>query len=109
MPAMPCVLFDLDDTIIDFTSNVTAARLQARSRPALRHGVQSAALDRAFAAAAAQFWADPDLARDGRRDLIAASANILRRAGDVLRLQISADEALALSREYRSLRDEGVR
>lgn len=105
---MRYVCFDLDDTLIDFTSNVASAGLQAAERIAHRYGIPAAGLNSAFGAEATRFWADPDLAREGRRDLIATSARIMQRAGAALGLALTTDEALLFSREYRVLRDEGV-
>jgi putative hydrolase of the HAD superfamily len=99
------ILFDLDDTIIDDSSNVTEGWLAAveYEAPAL-NGLAMADVVAAVHEVRRWYWADPERHRVGRADLRAASAWIVTEA---LRRFGIEDAALGqrISHHYRDLRE----
>jgi putative hydrolase of the HAD superfamily len=101
------IFFDLDDTIIDDSSNVEEAWLAAvESESRALAGISAAEVVAAVHEVRAWYWSDPERHRVGRADLIAASTSILTEA---LRRFGVEDESLArrISNRYRELRDGG--
>jgi putative hydrolase of the HAD superfamily len=109
-PHLPTViLFDLDDTIVDYGSSTEPAWRQvcAAGAAVLPRG-DAATLLAAVNRVRAWFWSDPERHRRGRADLRAASTAIVAQA---LR-ELGHDEpALAqqLAGSYRDLRDRSLR
>jgi putative hydrolase of the HAD superfamily len=104
-PLPAAILFDLDDTIIDDSSNVEAGWLAAvgGQAGALR-GVAPAAVVEAVHVVRTWYWSDPERHRAGRADLRAASTWIL---GEALGRFGIHDPELAgrIAHRYRDLRD----
>ncbi len=103
------VLFDLDDTIIDFTGNQEWAWQEACRAAAERvSGLDPLRLRETIRTVADWYWGDPVRHREGRRDLRAASAGIVRTSLE--RLGVAAPAALprAVADHYRDLRDGGL-
>jgi len=104
------VLFDLDDTIVDFTGNQEAAWREASRWAAERlPGLDAEAFARAAIATSAWFWSDARRHLEGRRDLRAASAQVARLAIERLGTP-AAPPALPveIAHRYRDLRDAGL-
>jgi putative hydrolase of the HAD superfamily len=103
------ILFDLDDTIIDFSWNsseswsLTCLEVQAET------GADPAALQRTIGDVANHFWADHDRAEEGRRDLILASATIVAEAFAALDVPVRPDLPREMSARYRKRREAGIR
>ena len=103
------ILFDLDDTIVDFTWNQSASWRQACFEARSETGVDADELHASITATAGRFWSDHDLAEEGRRDLRTASATIVAEALAGLGVSMRADLPREMSERYRNLRDEGIR
>ncbi|MEX2229733.1 MAG: HAD family hydrolase [Dehalococcoidia bacterium] len=104
------VLFDLDDTLIDFTGNQTWAWSEACRWASDRlGGLEPEPFADVIRATGAWYWSDADRHRAGRRDLRAASAEIVRlafaRAGVA---PADADTPRVLAHHFRDLREAGV-
>lgn len=104
-PPPAVVLFDLDDTIIDFGGSAGASwRTVCEERSGEVR--DAAALYDAIEATRAWFWSDPERHRVGRADLVAATTRIV---GDAL--ESTGDDvtlAPALAARYRVLRHEAT-
>ena len=107
--ALPlAILFDLDDTLIDDSANITDGWLAAvESEAHALRGLATADVVAAVHEVRNWYWSDADRHRIGRADLRAASAWIL---GEALGRFGLKDEALArrIAHRYRDLR-EGAR
>ena len=80
VPAAPdAVLFDLDDTLIDYSGNVEACWDAACARGAMA-GVDPAAVARAIHTVREWFWSDPVRHRRERVDMIGAWTKIAAQA-----------------------------
>jgi len=100
------IIFDLDDTLLDDSSQVESCWLEACREAAARlAGLDSLALRAAIKCEADWYWSDPGRHREGRMDLRAASAGIVARALADLGFD-RADIAREVSGHYRDLRDE---
>ena len=103
------ILFDLDDTIIDFSWNVAECwRLtcrEARSETGADPDALAAAIDRT----ADRFWSNHDRAEEGRRDLRTASATIVAEAFGELGISVRSALPMEMSDRYRGRRHEGIR
>jgi len=100
------IFFDMDGTILDWTTGMEESWLAACER----HAVDAHTPDDVHAAIRARrtwFWDDPKRAYRGRMDLDAASREIVRRA--FADLGLSADDtAHSLADHYRALRLEAI-
>lgn len=99
------IIFDLDDTILDDSSQVEPCWQQAcREAARALDGLDPVALRAAIKREADWYWSDPERHREGRLDLRAASAGIVARA-----LAALGFENERLAREtanlYRDLRE----
>jgi len=103
------VLFDLDDTLIDFTGNIEASWLAALegARPYLG-GVDPAIAHMAIDRVSSWYWSDPDRHREGRRDLRAAGADVVRMGLGDIGVSASAEVCRAIANDYRDRRDAGL-
>ena len=100
------IIFDLDDTILDDSSQVEACWQEAcREAAGALGGVDPMALRAAIKREADWYWSDPGRHREGRMDLRSASAGIVARALAELGFD-AADIAREISDHYRDLRDE---
>lgn len=105
----PCkaIFFDLDDTLVDFDGPGLARACWELTcaEAAVSTGVAAAQLQEACEGASSWYWSDPERHRQGRLDLLAATATIVDQA-----LEASGspdpDHALVIAKRYRSLRDE---
>lgn len=83
---MTALLFDLDDTLLDYTTGVEVCWAESCATVAAPAGVDAVALARAIGEVGRWFWADPDRHRRERIDMIAAwgkiAAGALERLGD---------------------------
>ena len=105
MSSPAAILFDLDDTIIDDSSNVETGWLAAvESEDGALRGVAPAVVVEAVHEVRAWYWSDPERHRAGRADLRAASTWILGEA--LSRFGIHDPElARRIAHRYRDLRD----
>jgi putative hydrolase of the HAD superfamily len=107
-PPPAVVLFDLDDTIIDFGSSAgTSWRTVCDEAAAAGAIADAEALRDAIERTSAWFWSDAERHRVGRADLVAATTRIVGQAleetGD------DAGQAAALAVRYRELRHAATR
>lgn len=103
------ILFDLDDTIVDFSWNQAESWRLTCIEVERETGADPDALRAAIGEAGRTFWADHDRAERGRRDLHAASAEIVAEAFAALAITARADLPREMSERYRARRDEGIR
>jgi len=103
------ILFDLDDTIVDFSWNQAESWRLTCIEAEGETGANPGALHAAIGEAGRAFWADQDRAERGRRDLHAASAEIIAEAFATLAITVPADLPRELSVRYRARREEGIR
>ena len=109
MPDPRAVLFDLDDTIVDFSHSAERSWRETCEAAAERIGGFAAAeLHTAIERSRDWYWADPVRHREGRADLIAASAHIVSLAFETLDLDPGAHTARELAVEYRRRRNEAL-
>ena len=100
------IIFDLDDTILDDSSQVEACWQEAcREAAGALNGLEPVVLRAAIKREADWYWSDPRRHQEGRLDLRAASARIVARALAGLGFE-GADVAREISDHYRDLRDE---
>lgn len=100
------IIFDLDDTILDDSSQVEPCWQEAcREAAGVLNGIEPIVLRAAIKREADWYWSDPGRHREGRMDLRAASAGIVARALADLGFD-SPDLAREISNRYRDLRDE---
>ena len=100
------IIFDLDDTILDDSSQVEPCWQEACGEAAARlAGLDEVALRAAIKREADWYWSDPGRHREGRLDLRAASAGIVARALSGMGFD-QPDLARKTSDRYRDLRDE---
>ncbi len=103
------ILFDLDDTIIDFSWNVAeswrATCVEAQGETGANPDQLRATIHRT----ADRFWSDHDRAEQGRRDLGVASATIVAEALAELGVTTRPDLPREMSDRYRERRHEGIR
>lgn len=100
------IIFDLDDTILDDSSQVEACWQEAcRKAASAVAGLDAIALRAAIKREADWYWSDPGRHREGRLDLRAASAGIVARALAGFGFE-GPDIAREISDHYRDLRDE---
>ncbi|HET8944712.1 MAG TPA: HAD family hydrolase [Dehalococcoidia bacterium] len=100
------IIFDLDDTLLDDSSQVEACWQEACGEAAARlAGLDQVALRAAIKQEADWYWSDPDRHREGRLDLRAATAGIVARALSAMGID-RPDLARETSDCYRDLRDE---
>lgn len=100
------IIFDLDDTILDDSSQVEECWQEACREAAGALGrLDAIALRAAIKREADWYWSDPERHREGRLDLRAASAGIVARALVGLGFDRS-DVAREISDHYRDLRDD---
>ena len=100
------IIFDLDDTILDDSSQVENCWQEAcREAAAGLNGMNPVALRAAIKREADSYWSDPGRHREGRLDLRAASAGIVARALAGMGFD-RPDLAREISNHYRDLRDE---
>ncbi|MEZ4501276.1 MAG: HAD family hydrolase [Dehalococcoidia bacterium] len=103
------VLFDLDDTLIDYSGNIEASWLAALgAAQAHLGGVDPAVAHLAIDRVSSWYWADPDRHREGRRDLRAASADIVRMGLADIGVAPNLDVCRAIANDYRDRRDAGL-
>jgi putative hydrolase of the HAD superfamily len=102
------ILIDLDDTILDDSSNVEGCWADACAQLADRIEVDLASMHREFRAQADVYWSDPEFNRIGRLSLRAATRAVLERT---LAALSHPDNGLArdLAEHYRDLREERAR
>ena len=101
------IFFDLDDTIIDDSSNIEEAWLAAiESESRAFGGVAPGEVVAVVHEVRGRYWSDPERHRVGRADLRSASTNIL---AECLRRFGIDDLALArrIAGHYRDLRENG--
>jgi putative hydrolase of the HAD superfamily len=102
------IFLDLDDTILDFSGGVDAGWTIVCHEVADRaQGVDAGKLKAAIYQVRDSFWADPELARAGRKDLRDASRRIVQEA--LTQCGISAPPlAKEIAERYRDVREEGL-
>jgi putative hydrolase of the HAD superfamily len=103
------ILFDLDDTIVDFSWNQGESWRVTCVEVGDETGADPAALHAAIGVAGSAFWADHDRAEQGRRDLHAASAQIVAEAFAALAVAVRPDLPREMSERYRARREAGIR
>lgn len=102
------VLFDLDDTLLDYSGGVDASWQAACLACDLRDGLHPAALVGAIAESRRWFWSDPQRHRRERVDMLRAWQRIVEHA--LAGLGVSPDGlAPAIARAYASHRREVMR
>ena len=102
------IIFDLDDTIIDDSSDVSACWEQTCREAAARiAGLDPDALLAAIERQRDWYWIDPDRHREGRLDLRAASTRIVDQAVRSLGHN-SPGAGSVIANRYRDLREERV-
>lgn len=106
MPLPRVVCFDLDDTLVDFSANVLTAWDEActLAREEIP-GIDSDALAREVLRVRDWYWADAERHRLGRRDLRAASAEIVGLAFDAIGVRPGDALPRRISEHYRDLRE----
>jgi putative hydrolase of the HAD superfamily len=102
------IIFDLDDTIVDDSSDVAACWDLALAEGLAAHNdLEPPALMDAIQHERDWYWADPDRHREGRLDLRAASTGIVVKALE--RLGTSRPElGRLIANRYRDLREEKI-
>jgi putative hydrolase of the HAD superfamily len=103
----PVVVFDLDDTIINFTGMAERLWQDICDEAAPNLGLDGAALHAALMIERIAYWADPESNHVGRHNLGAASRQIVERAFVALGVG-SAEQAAVLSRLYSDRRHDEV-
>jgi len=103
------ILFDLDDTIVDFTWNLVSAWRNVCELVSARTGAEIEGLHRSILALSERYWTDEARAEQGRRDLRAAGAEIVVMALEELGVRAAPELPREASDHYRDLRDGGLR
>lgn len=101
-------MIDLDDTLIDFTSDAESSWRVVCGEAAERvPGLDAGLLYDAIAHTRDWFWSDPERHRIGRADLAAASGSIVHTS--LLELSFDLpDMAIEVATRYRRIRDEST-
>jgi putative hydrolase of the HAD superfamily len=102
------VLFDLDDTLLDFSSNVVSAWSEALALLPGECAVEEEVLVPAIRAKSSWYWSCPDRHRVGRQRLRETGAEIVAETLADLGEMHALDFPLRLSCAYRDLRDESL-
>ena len=100
------LLFDLDDTIIDYTGSYERSWSEAAQLAC--DAVEGLALDALLPAihdSRDAFWSDPERAERGRRDLRAASTEVIGGAFEALAIAAPPALARTVAEDYRDRRD----
>ena len=110
MPELPqAILFDLDDTIIDFSGSVDSAWTAVCAGAAAETpGLSATSLFASIIRTREWFWADEDRAREARQDIRDASRRVVLEALSTLGFDLP-DLARHMAETYRDLRDESLR
>src|SRR6188474_2297507 len=103
----PVVIFDLDDTLINFTGMAEELWRVICDESAPGLGLEGGALHAALMTERVSFWADPELNRFGRYNLGEASRAVVGRAFTALGVG-TAEQAAALARQYSDRRHDLV-
>ena len=102
------IIFDLDDTIVDDSSDVAACWEQTCREAAARiAGLDPVALRAAIERERDSFWSDPGRLLAGRLDLRAASTSIVGQALRSLGLNVPV-AAAEIANRYRDLREDRI-
>ena len=108
-PAPAAIFFDMDGTILDWTTGMEESWLAACQRHGPDGALTPAELHAAIRTRRTWFWDDAERAYRGRMDLDAASREIVRHAFADLGLGLdSASVAHSLADYYRALRLEAI-
>lgn len=101
--AAPVVILDLDDTLIDYTGASENCWRGICDESAVTLGLDGARLHATLMAQRVDFWADPELNRIGRHDLLEGSRIIVRRTLETFGV---GDETLAatMAQQYQDRR-----
>lgn len=100
---MRAVLFDLDDTLLDYSGGVDECWTGACETVAPAAGVDAAALARALVDSRRWFWSDPDRHRRERVDMLRAWTNIVAHGLGTLGVD-RADLARKVAEEFAARR-----
>jgi putative hydrolase of the HAD superfamily len=102
------LLFDLDDTLLDYTTGADVCWAESCATVAAPAGVDPAALARAIEDVARWFWSDPERHRLERTDMIGAWGKIA--AGALGRLGALRDGlAVAMAEDFAGRRQAVMR
>lgn len=102
------ILIDLDDTLIDFTSDTASSWRVVCGEAAERvHDLDAGLLYDTIVHTRDWFWSDPERHRIGRADLVAASGSIVRTSLLELGFDLP-DMAVDVATRYRRIRDESI-
>ncbi len=102
------LLFDLDDTLLDFSSNVGTAWFEALAPLAGDCSADAKSLVKEIRARAAWYWSCPERHRLGRQRLRETGTEIVGLALEAIGVEHSPDFASKLSHGYRDLREESL-
>lgn len=109
-PTPRVLLFDLDDTIIDYTGSFERSwRTAAQLACDVVEGLAVEDLLSAIYASRDAFWDDAERAAQGRMDLRSASAQVVQGAFDALGLDTPAPLAREVAEDYRDRRAADIR
>ncbi len=106
VPQPRALLFDLDDTIIDYTGSYERSWSEAAQLAC--DAIEGLALDALLPAihdSREAFWRDPERAERGRRDLRAASTEVIGGAFEALAIDAPPALARTVAEDYRDRRD----
>jgi putative hydrolase of the HAD superfamily len=102
------VLLDLDDTILDDSSNIESCWQEACASEASRLGpLDPCAVFEAIQRTSKWFWGDPERHRSGRLELNAARREVVRLALKELKIE-DVNLAAAIGDKYSERRDAGM-
>ncbi|MEX2031859.1 MAG: HAD family hydrolase, partial [Dehalococcoidia bacterium] len=102
------ICFDLDDTLIDFSSNVLTAWDDACVLATEANGLDAGVLAREVLRVRDWYWSDPGRHAAGRQDLRAASAEIVDLAMKALGASPEAGLPRRIADHYRDLREASI-
>src|SRR5438128_229137 len=112
MARVNVVLFDLDDTLLDYSGEAARCWSEACATVAGPAGVDADALRGAIRDVGAWFWSDPERHRRERTDMLGAWRKIvegaLERCGDVLGAQQVGVRAAWLDRPRQGLPSDAL-